>query len=63
MTIFSGLRNLFRPQITYVYGGDYGVSIANMDAAELYRTQPNLRAVVSFLADNAAQIPLTYRTN
>ena len=58
MTIFSGLRNLFRPQITYVYGGDYGVSIANMDAAELYRTQPNLRAVVSFLADNAAQIPL-----
>lgn len=58
MAIFSGLRNLFRPQITYVYGGDYGVSIANMDAAELYRTQPNLRAVVSFLADNAAQIPI-----
>jgi HK97 family phage portal protein len=29
-----------------------------MDAAELYRTQPNLRAVVSFLADNAAQIPI-----
>ena len=58
MAIFSGLRNLFRPQITYVYGGDYGVSIANMDAAELYRTQPNLRAVVSFLADNAAQVPI-----
>ena len=29
-----------------------------MDAAQLYRTQPNLRAVVSFLADNAAQVPI-----
>lgn len=58
MTVFGGLRNLFRPRITYVYGGDYGVGIANMDAAQLYRTQPNLRAVISFLADNAAQIPI-----
>ena len=58
MAIFDGIRNLFRPRITYVYGGDYGVSVANMDAAQLYRTQPNLRAVVSFLADNAAQIPI-----
>ena len=58
MAIFNGLRNLFRPKYTYVYGGDYGVSIANMDAAQLYKTQPNLRAVVSFLADNAAQIPI-----
>ena len=58
MAIFDGIRNLFRPKITYVYGGDYGVSVANMDAAQLYRTQPNLRAVVSFLADNAAQIPI-----
>ena len=58
MAIFDGIRNLFRLRITYVYGGDYGVSVANMDAAQLYRTQPNLRAVVSFLADNAAQIPI-----
>lgn len=58
MALFSSIRNLFRPKITYIYGGDYGVSIANMDAAQLYRTQPNLRAVISFLADNAAQIPI-----
>lgn len=50
---------LRRPVVTYVaYGGDYGVKVASMDAAQLYRTQPNLRAVVSFLADNAAQIPI-----
>ena len=58
MAIFNGLKNLFRPSYTYIYGGDYGVSVASMDAAQLYRTQPNLRAVVSFLADNAAQIPI-----
>lgn len=58
MALFSGLKSLLRPTVTYMYGGDYGVSIAQMDAAQLYRTQPNLRAVVSFLADNAAQIPI-----
>ena len=59
MAVFNGLKSLFRPNIQYYYsGGDYGVSIANMDAAQLYRTQPNLRSVVSFLADNAAQVPI-----
>ena len=57
MAIFKGLRNLRRP-IFYVYGDDWGVKVANMDAAQLYKTQPNLRAVISFLADNAAQIPI-----
>ena len=50
--------NLFRPKYIFRYGGDYGVAVAGMDAAQLYRTQPNLRAVVSFLADNAAQVPI-----
>ena len=58
MPIFSNIKNFFRPSPVYIYGGDYGVSVAHMDAAQLYRTQPNLRAVVSFLADNAAQIPI-----
>ena len=57
MTIFSRLRDLRKPVI-YMYSGDYGVSVAHLDAAQLYRTQPNLRAVISFLADNAAQIPI-----
>lgn len=58
MTLLNGLKSLFRPTVYYYYGGDYGVQVANMDAAQLYQTQPNLRAVVSFLADNAAQIPI-----
>lgn len=41
-----------------MYGGDYGVNVAHLDTAQLYRKQPNLRAVVSFLADNAAQVPI-----
>ena len=59
MAFLESLLRLRRPQVNYIYSsGDYGVSVANMDAATLYRTQPNLRAVVSFLADNAAQIPI-----
>lgn len=58
MSIFTGLKNLFKPRWLYVRGDDYGVFVENMDAAQLYRTQPNLRAVVSFLADNAAEIPI-----
>ena len=58
MAILSSLKNIFRPTTYYYYGGDYGVAVAQMDAATLYRTQPNLRAVISFLADNAAQVPI-----
>lgn len=60
MALFENLRSLFSPNVAYVYGGgmDMGVQVADMDAAQLYRTQPNLRAAVTFLADNAAQVPL-----
>ena len=55
MALFDGLRRLFRPNYYYVYSGDYGVRVCDLDAAQLYKTQPNLRAVISFLAENAAQ--------
>ncbi|MBR2837782.1 MAG: phage portal protein [Kiritimatiellae bacterium] len=58
MAPFENLRSLFSPAVQHVYGGDMGVRVADMDAAQLYRTQPNLRAAVTFLADNAAQVPL-----
>ena len=58
MGVFNSLRSLFRPSPVYIYGGDFGVHVEQLDAAALYRTQPNLRAAISFLADNAAQIPL-----
>lgn len=56
MALLDRLR--LRRGTVYYYSDRYGVQVANMTASELYRTQPNLRAVVSFLADNAAQIPL-----
>ena len=58
MALFENLRSLFAPNVSYIYGGNVGVRVADMDAAQLYRTQPNLRAAVTFLADNAAQVPL-----
>ena len=58
MGVLRSLRQLWQPAPTFVYGGDFGVHVANLDAAALYRTQPNLRAAISFLADNAAQVPL-----
>lgn len=57
MGILSRLQNIRRP-VVYMISDDYGVRVANLDAAQLYMTQPNLRAVISFLADNAAQIPI-----
>ena len=56
MALLDRLR--LRRGTVYYFSNRYGVQVANMTSSELYRTQPNLRAVVSFLADNAAQIPL-----
>lgn len=55
MGILDRLRR--RPTWRY-YQPNYSVQVASYDTAALYRTQPNLRAVVSYLADNAAQVPL-----
>ena len=58
MGILDSVRSIFAPR-SYVYAVRAGglVDVANYTVDRLYRTQPNLRAVVSFLADNAAQVP------
>lgn len=56
MGILDRLRAAFSPRYQITIAGQ-SVVAAGMDTAELYRTQPNLRAVVSYLADNAASVP------
>ncbi|MBQ9020585.1 MAG: phage portal protein [Eggerthellaceae bacterium] len=57
MALLDGLRRRYQ-QRWYGWQPSFNVQVANLDTAALYRTQPNLRAAVSFLADNAAQVPL-----
>ena len=38
--------------------GDASTQVLNMKAKELYQTQDNLQAVVNFLANSIAQLPL-----
>lgn len=56
MGIFDGLRA--RRHAMRVRVESRGVQVCSLDTAALYRSQPNLRAVVGYLADNAAQVPL-----
>ena len=52
------IRDLFRPRY---YERTVYVTASNIDdlnADEMYRTQPALRSVISFLADNVAGLPL-----
>ena len=59
MSITEKLRNLFGAQPVYVsFVPDENPTVAGMDARRLYATQANLQAVVSFLSDSIAQLPL-----
>lgn len=51
---------LFRPMVNYnfVIGGDAPTTVLNYTAKKLYQTQDNLQAVVNFLANSVAQLPL-----
>ena len=52
-------RNLFRPTIVqYSFGPDAPAQVLNYSARQLYNTQDNLSAVVNFLANSIAQLPL-----
>ena len=57
MGLFDRLRAAFSPSYQITLAPGQPTFVAGMDTAQLYRTQPNLRAVVGFLADNAASVP------
>ena len=58
MPVISRLRNLFSRNVYITYSQGELPGIGNMSARQLYATQANLHAVVSFLADSVAQLPL-----
>ena len=58
-------RNIIRPQV-YIYGlgSDAPTQVLNYTASRLYQSQDNLKAVVDFLANSIAQLPLNvYKRN
>ena len=59
-SIFERWRLASRPVVYNINlkGGDASTQVLNMKAKELYQTQDNLQAVVNFLANSVAQLPL-----
>ena len=58
-SIFERWRLASRPYIVNVsLNGDASTQVLNMKAKELYQTQDNLQAVVNYLANSIAQLPL-----
>lgn len=58
-SIFERWRMINKPSVINVtLSGDASTQILNMTAKELYQTQDNLQAVVNFLANSIAQLPL-----
>lgn len=58
MPVIQRLKNLFGRNIFYVVTQEEMPRVGKMSARQLYATQANLHAVVSFLADSVAQLPL-----
>lgn len=59
MSLWSSLKNIFQPSYSISFNlSDTMELIQGQSEAELYRTQPHLRTVISFLADNVAQVGL-----
>lgn len=59
-SIFERWRLVNRPSVINITlsDGDASTQVLNMKAKELYQTQDNLQAVVNFLANSIAQLPL-----
>ena len=59
MSIWSRLKNVFRPNVHITFDLSESMAlIQGQTESELYKTQPHLRTVISFLADNVAQVSL-----
>ncbi len=59
MTLRQRLSRFFKPSdIRYSFGIDAPVHVLNYTAQQLYQTQDNLQAVVNYLANSIAQLPL-----
>lgn len=59
MTLRERLNRFFKPeQINYNFGINAPVQVLNYTAQQLYQTQDNLQAVVNYLANSIAQLPL-----
>lgn len=56
--IFGNWRVIKPSVINVNLSGDASVQVQNLGALELYQTQGNVYAVVSFLSDSIAQLPL-----
>lgn len=57
--IMERWRNLFRPTIVqYNFGPDAPTQVLNLTARQLYNSQENVAAVVNFLSNSIAQLPL-----
>ena len=58
MPVLQRLKLLFGQNVFYMVAPEEMPQVGTMSARELYATQANLHAVVSFLADSVAQLPL-----
>lgn len=58
MPVLQRLRNLFGQNVYVTITPEEAPVVSGMGARQLYATQANLHAVVSFLADSVAQLPL-----
>ena len=57
--ILERWRTLFRPQvIQFSFGPDAPAEVLNLTARNLYNTQDNLAAVINYLSNSIAQLPL-----
>lgn len=59
VSIWSQIRSIFQPQYSISFSLEDALThVQGQSESELYKTQPHLRTVISFLADNTAQVGL-----